>query len=94
MITLFLLMLAGDISPVGAAVEVESYRCEVTSSRGISCINIGRICTEARAKQKVQDDYYFGCALDDWKKAHPGKSCLEKPYHAPFECMNTVFGAW
>lgn len=89
---IFMLALAGDISEKGSAIEVESYRCEVTSSRSIQCINIGRICTEARAKAKKQSDHYLGCALDEWKKTHPKESCPADWYHSPMECSPIVFG--
>lgn len=89
-----MLALAGDISENGTSIEVETYRCTVKSSRSIECTNVGRVCMEARAKQKKQDDYYFGCALDEWKNKHPKESCPAKPYWAPIECMPYVMGAF
>ena len=60
---------AGEISKVGTAIEVESYRCEVTSQYGIQCINIGRVCEKFRAKEKERNDKIFGCAIEGSKNA-------------------------
>ena len=54
---------AGDISPDGTAIEVENYRCTVTSPRTLECQNIGRVCEARRAADKIEHDKMFGCAL-------------------------------
>lgn len=64
-----------DISPVGSAITVENMKCWTTSVRTINCLNIGRFCVEWRAKEKKHTDYYFGCALEDWQRKHPGEEC-------------------
>lgn len=85
---------AGEISKIGEAIEVEDYRCVVKSERSIECQNIGRVCEAANAKQKKQNDYYFGCGLDKWKAAHPKESCMPpdgKVYRAPSYCDTMRF---
>ncbi len=82
---------AGEISSTGSSIEVENFKCEVASPYAIKCKNIGRVCEQARNKEKAFDDYYLGCALDEWKKKHPKEACPENRYRAPQECMPMVF---
>lgn len=92
---LFLFDTYQAISPVGSAIEVENYRCWVTSPRQITCQDIGRVCVAARKKAKETNAIRFGCALEDWKKAHPGKTCDDLEYYsAPIECWPTVMGGY
>jgi hypothetical protein len=84
----------GALSPVGTSVEVESYRCTVTSERSIECQNIGRVCRKALAKYKARSDYYFGCALSEWERSHPGEECPTVDYEenkAVTQCLPTDF---
>ena len=83
--------LAAEISPTGTSIEVESYRCTVKGPRMIECQNIGRVCQEQLAKEKAQKDEYLGCALEEWKKAHPGKKCPDWIY-AGSECYPLELG--
>lgn len=66
---------SAPVSKVGQTIEVENYRCTVRSSYRIECIDIGPVCVKQRAEEKVMHDYYFGCALDGWKKGHPTEKC-------------------
>jgi hypothetical protein len=62
---------SAPISTPGTVLEVEDYRCEATSARTISCMNIGRVCVEQR---KIEDDRsakMFGCAI----KGSPNYPC-------------------
>jgi hypothetical protein len=82
------------VSPVGASLEVENYRCTVTSERSIKCQNIGRVCRAALAKYKARSDYYFGCGLDGWRISHPGEECPPVDYEenkAVLQCLPTNF---
>ncbi len=54
---------AGDISPTGTSIEVENYRCTVTSPRTLECQNIGRVCEAQRAADEIERKKDFGCAL-------------------------------
>ena len=87
---------AGTLSKLGDVIEVESYRCIVKGQRSIECTNVGRVCDQDRARQKAQDDRYFGCATDAWKAEHPGESCLPfaQTYFAPAECMTLRMGGY
>lgn len=85
---------AGDISRTGAVIEVEAYRCQVTSPRTIECKNIGRVCEQALAAEKKESDYYLGCALNEWKEKHPREKCPESNgwHYAGAECNNLLLG--
>jgi hypothetical protein len=57
----------GTLSPMGATIEVENYRCTVTSQRTIQCMNIGRVCAEFRATEEKRNAKTFGCAIEGGK---------------------------
>jgi hypothetical protein len=83
-----------SVSPVGTSLEVENYRCTVTSERSIECQNIGRVCRAALAKYKEHSDYYFRCALNEWRTSHPGKECPpvdSEENKAVLQCLPTDF---
>lgn len=87
---------AGEISTPGDALEVESYRCVVTSPRTISCLNIGRVCEEARAKEEEANEHYLGCGLEKWQAEHPKESCPDMSgwHRAPTQCLTQFIGGW
>jgi hypothetical protein len=87
-----LMILSGNISPVGTTIEVENYKCVVVSARSIECTNVGRVCASARAKEQEFHDKYFGCRLDEWKLKHPGEKCPDDFFHSPRECWPMTFG--
>lgn len=60
---------AGELSHVGDAIEVESYRCEVVTPYRIECTDIGRVCEKFRAEEKSELDKSFGCAIEGSKNA-------------------------
>lgn len=53
----------GALSPIGAVIEVENYRCVVRSERSIECLNIGRVCRQVRVEQEAHRKKTFGCAI-------------------------------
>jgi hypothetical protein len=55
---------AGEISPVGAVIEIESTRCEVQSPYRLVCKNIGRVCEAYRVREEAEHKRTFGCALE------------------------------
>jgi len=89
---------AGDISEVGSALEVESYRCVVTSARAIECLNIGRVCVAARAEEEKRSKRWFGCAIKGNENypcpPSPSREELEKNAKGSAGCFPTVFGSW
>jgi hypothetical protein len=90
--------MAGDISKPGDAIEVENYRCEVTSSRAISCQNIGRVCQELNAKEKIEHDKTFGCATHKPNDCPPWPDYESDAMKAHIQelsyCMKTIYGAF
>lgn len=57
----------GSVSTTGSSIEVEDYRCTVTSPYSISCLNVGRVCVAVRAEQEKIDARRFGCAIESSK---------------------------
>ena len=85
------------ISPTGTTIEVENYRCEVTSPRGITCMNVGRVCKAFRAAQEADTAKTFGCAI----KGEPTYPCppweermkkIEAESQASMMCMPMSYG--
>src|ERR1700743_3117959 len=87
---------AGEISKPGATIEVENYRCTATSSRTLSCRNIGWVCEAQRKLEKETNDHYIGCGLDEWKAKHPKESCPDTAgwNFAGQECLDTILGGY
>lgn len=54
----------GSISATGTSIEVENYRCTVTSPRTIQCLNVGRACVASRAEEDARSAKTFGCAIE------------------------------
>ena len=75
---------AQEISPTGSTIEVESFRCTVTSPYTIQCINIGRYCVAARAEYKARQDRTFGCAIPG-EKTYPCPKDYGDPNSAEFK---------
>lgn len=54
----------GPIAETGTTIDIENYHCKVDSPRTITCLNVGRVCIEKRARDEIRNARHFGCALE------------------------------
>lgn len=60
----------GPLAATGTTIDIENYHCRVDSPRSMTCLNVGRVCVEKRARYEIRSARRFGCALES-SKNHP-----------------------
>lgn len=91
--------MAQDVSPTGTTIEVETYKCKVTSPRSIECQNIGRVCNAYNKLLAERHEKEFGCGLKDNKNypCKPWEEILErikKESDLANSCTRMIFGGF
>lgn len=61
----------GPITPTGTTIDLENLHCTVLGPRTMTCLNVGRVCVEQRARNEAHTARIFGCAI----KSSPNYPC-------------------
>ncbi|MDO8534230.1 MAG: hypothetical protein Q7S17_05755 [Xanthobacteraceae bacterium] len=86
----------GPLSTVGTVIDIENYHCTVNTPRSMTCLNVGRVCVEKRARDEIRDARRFGCAIKSSKNypCPPDDNDRKKDGDKIGTCHPMMIGGW